>query len=109
MAVEAMLEWPSEDLHNANIDAVLDQHWSRMQVTQGVRNHPARDPRGLGGGGEGCPGQHPLVDRCVAASIGEQPAAVAMGAPQAFQFVEDRLWQRHQPLPCCPCRRCAAT
>ena len=33
-----------------------------------------------------------------AASIGEQPAAVAMGAPQAFQFVEDRLWQRHQPL-----------
>ena len=21
-----------------------------------------------------------------------------MGAPQAFQFVEDRLWQRHQPL-----------
>ena len=52
MAVEAMLEWPSRICTYANIDAVLDQP-GRVRVTQGVRGHPARDPRGLGGGGEG--------------------------------------------------------
>ena len=39
-----------------------------------------------------------LLNRCVAVSIGEQPAAVAMGPPQAAEFVEGRLRQRHEPL-----------
>jgi len=37
-------------------------------------------------------------DRRISMSVGEQPATVAMGPPQAAQLVENWLWQRHQPL-----------
>ena len=42
--------------------------------------------------------QHAFVERRVAAAVGEQPAAIAMGPPQAAQLVENRLGQQHQPL-----------
>ena len=42
--------------------------------------------------------QHVRVERRVTASIGEQPAGVVMAPPEVAQFVENRLWQRHQPL-----------
>src|SRR4051812_3604872 len=35
---------------------------------------------------------------CVTVSIGEQPAGVVMAPPEVAQFVENRLWQRYQPL-----------
>ena len=54
-------------------------------------------PAASDSGGEGIR-QHALVDRCVAAAVGEQPAAIAMAPPQVAQVVENRLWQWHQPL-----------
>ena len=59
--------------------------------------NPALDPCRGGRSGEGIR-QHALVDRCVAAVVGEQPAAIVMAPPQMAQLVENRLWQRHQPL-----------
>jgi hypothetical protein len=58
--------------------------------------NPALDPCG-GRSGEGIR-QHALVDRCVAAVVAEQPAAIAMAPPQVAQIVENRLWQWHKPL-----------
>ena len=85
-----------QDLHDADVDAVLDQP-CRVAMAQGVRRHPAPDACRGGSGGEGMR-QHAVVERRIAAVVGEQPAAVAMGPPQAAQLVENRLGQRHQPL-----------
>jgi hypothetical protein len=41
---------------------------------------------------------HAVVDRRVTVPVGEQPAAVVMGSPQAANVIEKWLWQRHQPL-----------
>ena len=63
-----------------------------------MSGNPALDAGRTGGrSGEGIR-QHALVDRCVAAVVGEQPAAIAMAPPQVAQVVENRLWQWHQPL-----------
>jgi hypothetical protein len=62
-----------------------------------MRCYPALDAGRCDSGGEGIR-QHALVDRCVAAAVGEQPAAIAMALPQATQLVENRLWQWYQPL-----------
>src|SRR5271166_3389939 len=51
-----------------------------------------------GGGCRESAREYPRVERRVSAVVGEQPAAVVMGEPQAAQLVENRLWQRHQPL-----------
>src|SRR5208337_2284892 len=85
-----------QDLHDAGVDAVLDQP-CRVGMAQGMRCHPPLDACRHGGGGEGI-GQHALVERRIPVSVGEYPAAVAMGAPQAAEIVENRLWQRYQPL-----------
>ena len=66
-------------------------------MAQSVRGYPALDACRGGGGGEGTR-QHAVIERRVTAVVGEQPAAIAMGPPQAAQLVENRLWQRHQPL-----------
>jgi len=43
--------------------------------------------------------QHLLIGRVCAEMIGEQPAWIAVGLPKGSQVVQDRLWQRHEPLP----------
>src|SRR5271165_582809 len=78
------------------VDAVLDQP-GRVAVAQAMRGHPALNVCRSHSGGEGIR-QHTLVDRRIAVSIGEQPTGVVMGQPQAAQLVENRLWQRRQPL-----------
>jgi hypothetical protein len=42
------------------------------------------------------PPQHAPGERRVAAAVGEQPAAIALGQPHAAEVVENG--QRHQPL-----------
>jgi hypothetical protein len=73
--------------------------WNRCiaVLCRGVWGHPARDARGTGGGGESAR-QHTVIEGRGAEVVGKQPAAVAMGAPQTAEVVENRLWQRHQPL-----------
>jgi len=62
-----------------------------------MRGYPALDTGHGNGGGEGI-GQYTLVDRRITVSIGEQPAGVVMGLPEATQRIEHRLWQRRQSL-----------
>src|SRR5271165_2191052 len=89
-----------QDLYDPGVDAVLDEPRG-VGMAQSVRGNPALDPRRGGRSGEGIR-QHALVDRCVAAVVGEQPAAIVMVPPQIAQLVENRLWQRHQPLLVAP-------
>ena len=85
-----------QDLHDTDVDTVLDQP-CRVGVAQAMRGYPALDTGRGNGGSEGI-GQHTLVDRRITVSIGEQPAGVVMGLPEAAQRVEHRLRQRRQPL-----------
>ena len=66
-------------------------------MAQSVWGYPALDACRTDGGGEGMR-QHAVIERRVTGVVGEQPAAVVMGPPQASQLVENRLWQRHEPL-----------
>src|SRR5665213_1618461 len=83
-------------LHDADVDAVLDQPGG-VGVAQGVRRNVAPDSCRSGGCREAAR-QYPRVERRISTVVGEQPAAVVMGEPEAAQFVENRLWQRRQPL-----------
>jgi len=85
-----------QDLHDADIDAVLDQPGC-VTVAQAMRGDPALDAGRGSSGGKGI-GQHTLLDRRVTGSIGEQPTWVAMDPPQIAQRIENRLWQRRQSL-----------
>ena len=85
-----------QDLYDTDVDTVLDQP-CRVGVAQAMRGYPALNTGCGNGGGEGV-GQHTLVDRRITVSIGEQPAGVVMGLPEAAQRVEHRLWQRRQSL-----------
>src|SRR3954453_997526 len=85
-----------QDLHNADVDAVLDQ--SRcVGMAQGVRRHAAPDAGPTPPGRDGVT-QHLRAGWGVPRSIGEQPAGVVMAPPEVAQFVENRLWQGYQPL-----------
>jgi len=85
-----------QDLYDTDVDAVLDQ--SRcIGVAQRMGRHVAPDAGRNDRGGEGIRYQA-RVERCVTASIGEQPAGVVMAPPEVAQLGEDGLWQRHQPL-----------
>ena len=66
-------------------------------MAQSVWGNPALDACRGGRSGEGIR-QYAPVDRCVAAVVGEQPAAIVMAPPQVAQRIENRLWQRHEPL-----------
>jgi hypothetical protein len=66
-------------------------------MAQSVWGNPTLDACRTGGGSEGAR-QHAVIERRVTGVVGEQPAAVVMGPPQASQRVENRLWQRHEPL-----------
>jgi hypothetical protein len=70
-------------------------------MAQSVWGYPALDACRTDGGGEGTR-QHTVIERRVTGVVGEQPAAVVMGPPQASQLVENRLWQRHEPLLVAP-------
>jgi hypothetical protein len=85
-----------QDLNDTDVDAVLDQP-GRVGVSQAMRGYPALDAGRGDSGGEGIR-QHALVDGCITVPVGEQPARVAMGPPQIAQRIENRLWQRCQPL-----------
>jgi hypothetical protein len=85
-----------QNLHDADIDAILDQS-CRVTMLQRMRRHPLPEACGGGSCGKGAR-QHPIAERRVPVAIGKQPTAIAMGPPQAVQIVEDRPWQRHQPL-----------
>ena len=85
-----------QDLHDAGVDAVLDQSRG-IAVAKAVWGHSALDARGTDSGGESAR-QHTVIERRITGVVGEQPAAVVVGQPQAAQFIENRLWQRHQPL-----------
>jgi hypothetical protein len=58
-----------QDLHDADVDAVLDQP-RRVAMAQGVRRDVALDACHGGSGGERPP-QHASVEWCVAKPIGE--------------------------------------
>jgi hypothetical protein len=62
-----------------------------------VWRYPALDARRSDGGSEGAR-QDAVIERRVTEAVGEQPAAVVVGQPQVAQRIENRLWQRHQPL-----------
>jgi hypothetical protein len=44
------------------------------------------------------PDEDASADRRGASDIGEDPARVAMACPQSAQFLEHRLWKRHEAL-----------
>jgi len=64
----------------------------------GLRRDPPPDPRRAGGVLKGA-AKHLLVGRAGAGTIGEEPAWIAVGLPKRPQSIQDRLWQRHEPLP----------
>src|SRR5271169_4025221 len=72
-----------QDLHDADVDAVLDQP-CRVTMAQGVRRHPTANACRGGSGGEDIR-QYAFVERRVPVPVGEQPAAIVMGHPQAAQ------------------------
>jgi hypothetical protein len=88
---------PTRERPYAKTIPTPEQTLRRLCADSRRRQHPALDAGGRDGGGEGIR-QHALVDWCVAAVVGEQPAAIAMPPPQLAQVVENRLWQWHQPL-----------
>src|SRR5271169_4230563 len=66
-------------------------------MAQGVRRDPTANACRGGSGGEGIR-QYAFVERRVPVPVGEQPAAIVMGHPQAAQLVQDWARERHQPL-----------
>ena len=75
-----------QDLHDADVDAVLDQSGC-VGMAQAVRGHVRSDAGRNNRGGEGIR-QDALIERRVTATIGEQPAGVVMGPPELAQLVE---------------------
>ena len=82
-------------LYDAGVDAVLDQP-RRVGMAQSVRGYPALYACRTDGGGEGAR-QHAVIELRVTEMAGEQPAAV-VGSATSGQLIENRLWQRQEPL-----------
>ena len=66
-------------------------------MAQSVGGYRALDACRTDGGGEGAR-QHAVIERRVTEVVGEQPAMIVVGQPQAAQLIENRLWQRYEPL-----------
>ena len=61
-----------QDLHETDVDAVLDQSCGGGMPKR-VGRHPAANASPVSGGGEGMR-QHALVERPIPTAVGEQPA-----------------------------------
>ena len=85
-----------QDLHNTNINAMLDQP-RRITVSQCVRRKILGDAATRGRRGERGR-QYRSADRSGALAVGKQPATVVMCLPEVAELIENGLRQWHEPF-----------